>query len=116
MNGDPPPLEYQSPGQMREPLRLGFVFAGIALALAAGPGVSFLGLFVGELFESGDYAGLGGWMIGSLTAVALTITALISGLFRVHSPNGRRRGWGLGLLIGGGLNLLAVGVCFGLVT
>lgn len=114
MSDDPPPLDYQSPDRVREPVRPAFVFAGIALALAAGPGASFLGLGLGSVLESGDYAGLGGLMIGTFAGAVLTIAALIYGVVRVRSPNGRRRGWGLGLLIGGGLNLLAVGVCFGL--
>ena len=83
MTGDPPPLEYQSAGT-RDPVRPAWVFAGVATALAAGPGVAFLGLGLGTILESGQYAGLGGLMIG-------TALLHITGHLAVSSGNRRAR-------------------------
>jgi hypothetical protein len=46
----------------------------------------------------------------------LTLLALIVGSVQSRSNNGRRRGLGIGLLIGSGVSLLAAGACFALLT
>ncbi len=89
---------------------------GAFAALAAGPGVMFLGMFLAEAVSTGEYAALGGLIYGAIVGGVLTLVALAVGTVQSRSGNGRRRGLGIGLLIGSGLSLLAAGACFGILT
>jgi hypothetical protein len=113
MSSPPPALEYKSPDAAREPIRKAFVFAGVAVALVAGPGVSFAGLGLGMLVMSNrNYDALVFWLISTMAGAALSLLLLVLGILRSRDRDGRRRGFGIGSLIGVGLNLLVVGLCF----
>jgi len=97
-----PQLDYETPDTGRTPVSVLHSFAGVFAALT-GPGIAFVGAWM---------PGLGGFLIGSLIGGIVVLTALIFGIVRSRSPDGRRRGFGIGLLIGSGLSLLAAGACF----
>ena len=107
-----PQLDYETPDRSRTPASVKHVFAGVFAALAGGPGVAFAGMGITSLFGRGAYAGLAGFLVGSLIGVVIVLIALILGIVRARSPDGRRRGFGIGLMIGSGLSLLAAGACF----
>jgi hypothetical protein len=107
-----PQLDYATPDSSRTPASVKHVFAGAFAALAGGPGVAFAGMGITSVAGSGPYAGLGGFLIGGLIGVVVVLIALILGIVRSRSPDGRRRGFGIGLMIGSGLSLLAAGACF----
>jgi hypothetical protein len=107
-----PQLDYATPDISRTPASAKHAFAGVFAALVGGPGVAFGGLGIASITGNGPYAGLGGFLIGSLIGITITLIALIFGIIRSRSPDGRRRGFGIGLIIGSGLSLLAAGACF----
>jgi hypothetical protein len=107
-----PQLDYETPDTGREPVSVKHSFAGVFAVLAGGPGVAFAGAWIAIATSSGPYAGVGGFVIGSLIGAVVVLIALIFGIVRSRSPDGRRRGFGIGLIIGSGLSLLAAGACF----
>jgi hypothetical protein len=107
-----PQLDYESPDTGRTPVSVKHAFAGFFAVLAGGPGVAFGGMWIASVTSSAPYAGVGGFLIGSLIGAVVVLTALIFGIIRSRSPDGRRRGFGIGLIIGSGLSLLAAGACF----
>jgi hypothetical protein len=107
-----PQLDYETPDFGRTPVSVLHSFAGVFAALVGGPGVAFAGAWIAILMSSGPYAGMGGFAIGSVIGAVVVLVALIHGIIRSRSPDGRRRGFGIGLLIGSGLSLLAAGACF----
>jgi hypothetical protein len=86
-------------------------FAGVCAALT-GPGIAFMGAWIASMMGRGPYAGVGGFLIGSMIGAVVVLVALIFGIIRSRSRDGRRRGFGIGLIIGSGLSLLAAGACF----
>jgi hypothetical protein len=107
-----PQLDYETPDEHRTPVSLKHSFAGTLAALSGGPGVAFAGAWIAVAKRSGPYAGVGGFLIGSLIGAVVVLIALIFGIVRSRSLDGRRRGFGIGLIIGSGLSLLAAGACF----
>jgi len=106
-----PQLDYETPDTGRTPVSVKYVFAGMFAALAGGPGIALAGTWIASVTGSGPYAGVGGFLIGSLIGGLVVLIALIAGIVQSRS-SGRRRGFGIGLLIGSGLSLLAAGACF----
>ena len=98
-----PQLDYETPATGRTPTSAMLAFAGVFASVGGGPGVVFLATWIG---------GLNGLLFGGLSGGLVVLTALIVGIFQSRSPNGRRRGFGIGLIIGSGLSLLAAGACF----
>ena len=98
-----PQLDYETPGAGRTPTSAGLAFAGVFASLAGGPGLMFLAAWI---------AGLNGLLFGGLSGGLVVLVALIVGIIQSRLPDGRRRGFGIGLIIGSGLSLLAAGACF----
>ncbi len=111
-----PPLDYSSPNPQRTPVSVADAVGGTFAALLAGPGVAFAATLIAEYTSDDDYAALGGLFIGAATGGLLTLILLAVGVRKSRSSDGRRRGFGIGLMIGAGLSLLSVGVCFAMIS
>jgi hypothetical protein len=98
-----PQLDYETPGSGRTPTSAMLAFAGVFASLAGGPGVMFLAAWLG---------GVSGLLFGALSGALVVLVALIVGIVQSRSPDGRLRGFGIGLIIGSGLSLLGAGACF----
>ncbi|MEA2708038.1 MAG: hypothetical protein QOF78_639 [Phycisphaerales bacterium] len=109
---NPAQLDYQSPSADRTPASIKHAVAGTFAALAAGPGLVFGATWIAGVMSNEPYGALSGLVIGGIIAVLLMLAALVTGIVQSRSPNGRRRGFAIGLMIGSGLSLLAAGACF----
>ena len=87
------PLDYESPDKARTPVSVPQVFYGAFIALAAGPGLTFVSILFSSAVGGGAYAGLGGLVIGGGVGVILTLVALVYGTVASSSPDGKRRGF-----------------------
>ena len=108
------PIDYETPAEAIRPA-ISFVLLGIAIGVALGPGVAISAAIVdAQLINRGQhYAGLGGLLIGMFVGAALCLAAAIVGIVLVKRRGNRRRtSVGLGLIIGCGLQLLGIGLCF----
>lgn len=110
-----PPLDYSSRNPQRRPVSTGDAVAGTFAALLAGPGVAFGAALFAEATSNDSYAALGGLVVGAATGGLLTLILLVVGIRKSRSIDGRRRGFGIGLMIGTGISLLGVGVCFAVI-
>ncbi len=111
-----PPLDYASPNPQRTPVSITDAVSGTFAALLAGPGVVFAATLLAEVGSDEPYAALSGLFIGAATGGLLTLILLAIGVRRSRSSNGRRRGFGIGLMIGAGMSLLGVGACFTMIA
>ena len=107
-----PQLDYETPGTDRTPASVKLAFAGVFASLAGGPGIVFVATWIAGVISTQPYGAIGGFLIGSLIGGSIVLGALVFGIVRSRSPNGRRRGFAIGLIIGSGLSLLAAGACF----
>jgi hypothetical protein len=111
-----PPLNYPSPDPQRTPASVADAVAGVFSALVAGPGVVVLATMIAEYSSDDDYAALGGLFVGAAAGGLLTLILLAIGIRKSRSSDGRRRGFGMGLMIGTGMSLLGVGICFAVIS
>jgi hypothetical protein len=111
-----PPLNYPSPDPQRTPASVADAVAGTFVALLAGPAVAFAAMMIAEYSSDAEYAGLSGLFIGAAGGGLLTLVLLAIGIRKSRSSNGRRRGFGIGLIIGTGMSLLGVGICFAVIS
>jgi hypothetical protein len=105
-------LDYESRDAGRTPVSIKRAVAGTFLALAAGPGLVVGATLLAEVASTQQYGALYGLVIGGAIGGLLSLIALVLGIVRSRAPDGRRRGFAIGLIIGSGLSLLAAGACF----
>lgn len=115
MSADAPnPLDYETRAAATRPrAHAGWAVLGTAAAVSVTPACAFAGAWLdGTLNSESDYAGLAGLIYGGIVGLAAQLAALVWGvLLATRGRDGRRRGLGLGLLIGTGLAALGVGAC-----
>ena len=105
-------LDDEPAGAGRTPMSITRAVAGTFLALAAGPGVVVAATLIAGVASTVQYGEVYGLVAGGAIGGLLSLIALVLGIVRSRAPDGRRRGFAIGLIIGSGLSILAAGACF----